>query len=67
MCGDRKGCQRGGEKMTAPFVGKTLPDMSFEAYQDEKIKDIKLSDYRGKWLILFFYPKRFHICVSDRT
>lgn len=52
--------------MTVPMIGKELPDMSFEAYHDEKIKDIKLSDYHGKWLILFFYPKDFtFVCPTE--
>ena len=66
-CGDCESCECSPrEKMTAPFVGKTLPDMSFEAYHDEKIKDITLSDYLGKWLILFFYPKDFtFVCPTE--
>lgn len=35
-------------------IGKTVPDCSLPATGD---KQIKLSDYRGKTLVLFFYPK----------
>ena len=35
-------------------------------YQNEDIKKVKLSDYKGKWLILFFYPADFtFICPTE--
>ena len=37
-------------------VGKPAP--SFEAPSTEG-KTVKLSDYKGKWLVLYFYPKSF--------
>ncbi|MDJ0756494.1 MAG: thioredoxin-dependent thiol peroxidase [Ardenticatenaceae bacterium] len=37
-------------------IGETAPD--FELISDEG-KSTKLSDYRGKRLVLFFYPKAF--------
>lgn len=47
-------------------VGKKVPDMEFEAYHEENIKKIKLSDYKGKWLILFFYPADFtFVCPTE--
>jgi len=65
-CGSGSGCGDHDSGMTMPFIGKELPDMSFEAYQDEKIKDIKLSDYHGKWVILFFYPADFtFVCPTE--
>ena len=42
-----------------PVIGQTVADLSMEAYAQEKVKKIKLSDYRGKWLVLFFYPADF--------
>ncbi len=35
-------------------VGKTAPDF---ALPDEKGELHELSDYRGRWLVLYFYPK----------
>lgn len=35
-------------------VGMTAPDFSLPD-QDKKI--VSLSDYKGKWLLLYFYPK----------
>lgn len=62
-CGE---CACANDTMKMPLIGKELPDMEFEAYQNEKIKDIKLSDYHGKWLILFFYPKDFtFVCPTE--
>ena len=37
-------------------VGAMVPD--FEAQATDG-KNIKLSDYRGKWVVLFFYSKAF--------
>ncbi len=49
-----------------PLVGSELPDFEVEAYRDEKIEKIKLSDYKGKWLILFFYPADFtFVCPTE--
>jgi thioredoxin-dependent peroxiredoxin len=39
-----------------PNVGDTAPD--FELVNDEG-KSVKLSDYRGKKVVLYFYPKDF--------
>jgi len=48
------------------LIGSKLPDIEFETYQDEKIEKVKLSDYEGKWLILFFYPADFtFICPTE--
>lgn len=47
-------------------IGQQIPDMELEAFQDEDIKKIKLSDYKGKWLILVFYPADFtFICPTE--
>jgi peroxiredoxin (alkyl hydroperoxide reductase subunit C) len=40
-------------------VGKPAPDFEASAYIDGGFKNIKLSDYRGKWVILCFYPGDF--------
>lgn len=36
-------------------VGDSVPDVPLEAYPNSR--KVKLSDYKGKWLILYFYPK----------
>lgn len=37
-------------------VQKRAPDFAGTAVVDGEFKEIKLSDYRGKYLVLFFYP-----------
>lgn len=47
-------------------IGHEIPDAEVSAYHNDEIKKIKLSDYRGKWLILFFYPADFtFICPTE--
>jgi peroxiredoxin (alkyl hydroperoxide reductase subunit C) len=47
-------------------IGQTIPDIELEAYYDDDIKKVKLSDYRGKWLVLIFYPADFtFICPTE--
>ena len=40
-------------------IGKPAPDFSAEAYHQGSTIMICLSDYRGKWVVLFFYPADF--------
>ncbi|MEI6886761.1 MAG: redoxin domain-containing protein [bacterium] len=47
-------------------IGDPIPELSFEAYQAEKINNVKLSDYKGKWLVLLFYPADFtFVCPTE--
>ncbi|MGH9529223.1 MAG: peroxiredoxin [Terriglobales bacterium] len=39
-----------------PRVGNTAPDFSLPA---EDGTPVRLSDYRSKWVVLYFYPKDF--------
>jgi peroxiredoxin (alkyl hydroperoxide reductase subunit C) len=40
--------------------GIFAPDFETQAYfKDGSIKTVKLSDYKGRWLVLFFYPADF--------
>jgi alkyl hydroperoxide reductase subunit AhpC len=40
-------------------IGKQAPDFSAEAYHLGEMKTIRLADYRGQWVVLFFYPADF--------
>ena len=40
-------------------VGKPAPDFEAGAYFEGGFKNIKLSDYKGKWIVLCFYPGDF--------
>lgn len=47
-------------------VGKVMPDFELEGYEKDQIKKYKLSDLRGKWSILFFYPADFtFVCPTE--
>lgn len=48
----------GGTEM-ALRVGKPAPDFEAPAYINGEIKKVKLSDYRGKFVLLYFYPGDF--------
>jgi len=45
-------------RMTAQ-VGKPAPDFEAGAYVEGTFRNIKLSDYRGRWVVLCFYPGDF--------
>jgi NADH-dependent peroxiredoxin subunit C len=49
-----------------PVIGEEITDFEGQAYHQEAFKDVMLSDYRGKWLILFFYPADFSfVCPTE--
>ena len=47
-------------------VGQSAPDFIATAVVDQEFKTIKLSDYRGKYVVLFFYPLDFtFVCPTE--
>nr|XP_056707208.1 peroxiredoxin-2 [Euleptes europaea] len=49
-------------------IGKSAPDFSAIAVVDGAFKELKLSDYRGKYLVFFFYPLDFtFVCPTEIT
>ncbi len=47
-------------------VGQQAPAFEETAYVNGEFKTIKLSDYNGKWVVLFFYPLDFtFICPTE--
>lgn len=47
-------------------IGKHTPDLTLEAYHQDTIKKIRLQDYKGKWLVLVFYPADFtFVCPTE--
>lgn len=40
-------------------VGREAPDFEVSAFVNGGFKNIRLSDYRGKWVVLCFYPGDF--------
>src|SRR6201987_6223833 len=49
-------CMAATEPQTQPEVGKPAPDFSLTTGDGSQVS---LKDYRGKWVILYFYPKDF--------
>ncbi len=49
-------------------VGQPAPEFKATAVVDQEFKDIKLSDYRGQYVVLFFYPLDFtFVCPTEIT
>jgi alkyl hydroperoxide reductase subunit AhpC len=47
-------------------VGEKAPVFSAEAYVDGKIARISMSDFKKKWIVLFFYPRDFtFVCPTE--
>jgi len=43
-----------------------VPHFEAEAFHKGKVKKVKLSDYKGKWLVLIFYPADFtFVCPTE--
>ncbi len=40
-------------------VGKEAPDFKAPAFHNGEFTEVKLSDYKGKWVVLCFYPGDF--------
>lgn len=48
------------------LVGKEAPDFTAKTVFGNVIKEISLSDYRGKYVLLFFYPLDFtFVCPTE--
>lgn len=45
--------------MVQARVGKPAPDFELSAFLGKGFKNIKLSDYKGKWIVVCFYPGDF--------
>ncbi|MCB9935286.1 MAG: peroxiredoxin [Planctomycetes bacterium] len=47
-------------------VGSLAPDFAGDAVIGSDFKNIKLGDYKGKWVVLFFYPLDFtFVCPTE--
>jgi alkyl hydroperoxide reductase subunit AhpC len=69
MCQHESSEAHGG-KWAAPQVGAPAPAFSgtayFKGFGGEGFKEISLDDYKGKWLVLFFFPAAFTgVCQSE--
>ncbi|NBX76000.1 MAG: peroxiredoxin [Proteobacteria bacterium] len=55
-------------KTVESLVQKPAPDFKAEALVGEDFKTLSLSDFKGKWVCLFFYPLDFtFVCPTEIT
>ncbi|MDQ1286355.1 MAG: hypothetical protein QG663_1788 [Thermodesulfobacteriota bacterium] len=47
------------ERKMIARVGKPAPDFEAAAYQSGAFKNVRLSDLKGGWVVLCFYPGDF--------
>ena len=49
-------------------VGQKAPDFKTDAVVGKQFQEVSLSDYKGKWVVLFFYPLDFtFVCPTEIT
>jgi len=59
-------CSTGDHKHEVARVGGLAPEFVAEAVVGTDIKNVKLTDYRGKWVVFFFYPLDFtFVCPTE--
>lgn len=47
-------------------INQKVKDFEVNAYHNDEIKKIKFSNYKGKWMVLIFYPADFtFICPTE--
>jgi peroxiredoxin (alkyl hydroperoxide reductase subunit C) len=47
-------------------IGQKAPEFSVTALVGREFKQIHLSDYKGKWVVLYFYPMDFtFVCPTE--
>lgn len=52
----------------APVIGTSAPEISAPAYVSDakESEELQLSDYQGRWVALFFYPRDFtFVCPTE--
>lgn len=52
--------------MSQTFIGKPAPEFKGTAVVNGEFKEISLADYKGKYLVIFFYPLDFtFVCPTE--
>ena len=47
-------------------IGEKVPEFVAEAYQEGRFTKVNFSDYKGRWVVLFFYPLDFtFVCPTE--
>jgi len=48
------------------MIGKKAMEFTMPGFFEGKIKDFSLKDFKGKWIVLFFYPLDFtFVCPTE--
>jgi len=48
------------------MINKEAPEFTAEVFHKGELKKVSLKDYRGKWVVLFFYPADFtFVCPTE--
>jgi len=48
------------------MIDRKAPDFETDAYVNGELKKVKLSDYKGRWVVLFFYPADYtFVCPTE--
>ncbi|KAI9009822.1 thioredoxin-like protein [Gaertneriomyces semiglobifer] len=59
-------CDKHGNRCEIARVKTPAPAFTAKAVINKEFKDISLSDYKGKWVVLFFYPLDFtFVCPTE--
>ena len=54
------------EEVSFVKIGAPIPDYEFEIFHNNEQKKGKFSDYKGKWLVVMFYPGDFtFVCPTE--
>lgn len=54
------------EAIKVPAIGEPAPEFDGSTWDNGNFKQCKLSDYKGKWVVLFFYPMDFtFVCPTE--
>jgi len=47
-------------------INEQAPEFQAKAYHEGQFKEVDLKDYKGKWIVLFFYPADFtFVCPTE--
>ncbi|MGC8478955.1 MAG: peroxiredoxin [Candidatus Micrarchaeia archaeon] len=47
-------------------IGEKILDFETDAYVNDNISKVRLSDYKGKWVVMIFYPADFtFVCPTE--
>ena len=56
------------EEIKIVKIGHKVEDFELEAFHNNEVKKVKLSNLKGKWIVLVFYPADFtFICPTELT